>query len=902
MTLDTGTRLGPYEIVGPLGAGGMGEVYKARDTRLDRVVAVKVLPTDLAATAELKHRFEREAKAVSALSHPHICALYDVGSEGSVEYLVMEYLEGETLEDRIGKGPLPVEQVLKFGVQIADALERAHRQGIVHRDLKPGTVMMTRSGVKLLDFGLAKSLAPMAELRGDAPSSLPTSAEPSRLTERGTIMGTFQYMSPEQLEGKDADARSDIFALGAVLYEMATGKKAFYGTSRASLISSILRDDPRPISAIMPMTPPAFDRVVKTCLAKDPDDRFQTAHDVKLQLEWIAEAGSQAGAPAVVVSRRRSRERLAWIVAGAATLAALGLALILTRRSPSAARTLRASIELPEGTVIDKQDASLALSPDGRTLAFVAEGSGGRNQIYLRALGGVAAPALAGTEDATYPFWSPDGRSLGFFAEGKLKRIEVSGNAVQTICDAPQGRGATWGPDGTIVFTPNVYGAMQRVPASGGNPVAAESGVPPGDASHRNPHFLPDGKSVLYYTSASAASDASLPGPKRSEEAGIYALDLATKKVRFVLAVPSEGYFVAPRFLAFVRQKNVMVQEFDPKSLRLSGEAVPIAERVEYNGFRGTAEFTFAGSDLFVYQTETAAAASQLAWFDMDGKKLSTIGEPAAISGLAVSPEGKRAAAVIDGSDGSQMWLVDLATGGRFRFSFGTDAASNSVWSPDGRQLAYAAHTAEGETIQVKDADGGSAPRTVYTGPSFAGPESWSPDGQSIAYSMQSTTTKSFDIGIVPAAGGPLRTFLASAGNESRAAFSPDGRWLAYTSDESGQMELYVTRYPEGGAKWQISSGGVFVSGASWFTNWWSAPGEITYAGADRRIYLVPVKPEGKGLSIGSPRRIFGETLFPRGTADYCPSLRRLLAAVPAGESRSTPLTLVTNWAAALPR
>jgi Tol biopolymer transport system component len=346
-----------------------------------------------------------------------------------------------------------------------------------------------------------------------------------------------------------------------------------------------------------------------------------------------------------------------------------------------------------------------------------------------------------------------------------------------------------------------------------------------------------------------------------------------------------------------------MVQEFDPKSLRLSGEAVPIAEKVEYNGFRGTAEFTFAGSDLFVYQTETAAAASQLAWFDMDGKKLSTIGEPAAISSVAVSPDGKRAAVGINGVDGPQIWIVDLTAGGRYRFSFGTDTASDVIWSPDGRQLAYAARTAEGETIQVKTADGGSAPRTIYKGRNFAGPESWSPDGQSIAFSMQSTATKSFDIGIVPAAGGPLRILLASTGNERGAAFSPDGRWLAYISDESGRTELYVTRYPEGGAKWQVSSGGVFVSGAtSLVTNWWSAPGEIIYAGSDRRVFVVPVKPESTGLSIGAPRQIFGETLFPREAADYCPALHRLLVAAPAGQSKANPLTLVTNWAASLPR
>jgi Tol biopolymer transport system component len=877
----------------------MGEVYKATDTRLDRVVAIKVLSPDLAATPEMKVRFEREAKAVSALSHPHICALYDVGSASGVEYLVMEYLEGETLEDRLGKGALPVEQVLKFGVQIADALERAHRQGIVHRDLKPGNVMLTRSGVKLLDFGLARSLAPSAD-SGGVLSSLPTQAEPSRLTERGTIMGTFQYMSPEQLEGKETDARSDIFALGAVLYEMATGKKAFYGASRASLISSILRDEPRPISADAPMTPPAFERVVKTCLAKDPNDRFETAHDVKLQLQWLAEAGSQAGAPVAVVSRRRSRERLAWIVAGAAIAAALALALIFARRPPPSARTLRAAIELPEGALIDKQNASLALSPGGRTLAFVAEGADGKLQIYLRALDGVAAPALAGTEDATYPFWSPDGRSLGFFSGGKLKRIDVSGSAVQTICDAPQGRGATWGPDGTIVFTPTVYGTMQRISASGGSPAAAEAEVPPGSASHRNPHFLPDGRSVLYYSSAVATSDASL-AKKLPGEGGVYALDLSTKKARLVLSVPSEAYFVEPHYLAFVRQKNVMVQRFDPKSLRLSGEPVPVAEKVEYNGFRGTAEFTFGGSDLFVYQRETLASLGQLAWFDLDGKKLSAVGESATISGLAVSPDGRQAAVVIDGPDGSQIWIADLTAGGRYRFSFGTDAASDPVWSPDGRQLAYAAHLPDGESIQVKETAGGAPPRTIYKGFNFASPESWSPDGKSITFSMQSTGTKSFDIGIVPAIGGAIRMIVASPGNERDGLISPDGHWLAYDSEESGRTELYVTRYPEAGAKWQISSGGL-ISNVGSGSFWWTSAGEIAYAGADRRAYAVAVKPEGTGLSIGAPRRFFGDTLFPREARGYASAARRLLVAVPAGLSKPTPLTVVTNWAAALPR
>jgi hypothetical protein len=481
-----------------------------------------------------------------------------------------------------------------------------------------------------------------------------------------------------------------------------------------------------------------------------------------------------------------------------------------------------------------------------------------------------------------------------------LKRIDVSGSAVQTICDAPQGRGATWGPDGTIVFTPTVYGTMQRISASGGSPAAAEAEVPPGSASHRNPHFLPDGRSVLYYSSAVATSDASL-AKKLPGEGGVYALDLSTKKARLVLSVPSEAYFVEPHYLAFVRQKNVMVQRFDPKSLRLSGEPVPVAEKVEYNGFRGTAEFTFGGSDLFVYQRETLASLGQLAWFDLDGKKLSAVGEPATISGLAVSPDGRQAAVVIDGPDGSQIWIADLTAGGRYRFSFGTDAASDPVWSPDGRQLAYAAHLPDGESIQVKETAGGAPPRTIYKGFNFASPESWSPDGKSITFSMQSTGTKSFDIGIVPAIGGAIRMIVASPGNERDGLISPDGHWLAYDSEESGRTELYVTRYPEAGAKWQISSGGL-ISNVGSGSFWWTSAGEIAYAGADRRAYAVAVKPEGTGLSIGAPRRFFGDTLFPREARGYASAARRLLVAVPAGLSKPTPLTVVTNWAAALPR
>src|SRR6266508_1756325 len=391
----------------------MGEVYRARDTRLGRDVAIKVLPGHLSSSEEMRQRFEREAKAISQLSHPHICALYDVGSHDGTEYLVMEYLEGETLATRLAKGPLGLNQTLSSGVEIADALDKAHRQGIVHRDLKPGNVMLTKGGVKLLDFGLAKAMAPLTPQSGL--TSLPTMATPQNLTQQGTILGTFQYMAPEQLEGSEADARSDIFALGAVLYEMATGQKAFQGKSQASLIGSILKDEPPAVSSFAPMTPPALDRVIKTCLAKDAENRFQTAHDVKLQLQWIAEGGSQAGVPAPVVARRKNREKLAWAVAGAAVLAALALGVGFVSRAPAPRRNVRFEIATPEGiTTIDAP----RISPDGRYLAFNATDSTGKSRIWVRALNALSAQPLAGTDGTTRPFWSPDSRFIGFFAEG----------------------------------------------------------------------------------------------------------------------------------------------------------------------------------------------------------------------------------------------------------------------------------------------------------------------------------------------------------------------------------------------------------------------------------------------------------------------------------------------------
>ncbi|MGH9363953.1 MAG: protein kinase domain-containing protein, partial [Thermoanaerobaculia bacterium] len=545
MTLSAGFRLGPYEVLAPLGAGGMGEVYKAKDTRLERTVAIKVLPAHLSSSEEMRQRFEREARAISQLSHPHICALYDVGSHEGTEYLVMEYLEGETLATRLAKGSLPLDQTLSCGIQIADALDKAHRQGIVHRDLKPGNVMLTKSGVKLLDFGLAKLRQAESEPVASRLSALGTEGTP--LTAEGTLLGTLQYMAPEQLEAKEADARTDIFAFGATLYEMATGRKAFSGTSQASLISAIMTAEPALISTIQPMTPPALDRMVKTCLAKDPDERWQNAHDLMRELRWIAELGSQAGVPGPVVARRKSRERFSWgltAVTLLVALAAVAAAVRYAHRAAMLARPMRSSMVLPEKSAL----RAAAISPDGTRVVFVARDSSGRNLLWIRPLDSLAVQPLPGTENPSFPFWSPDSRFIGFFADGKLKKIDASGGPPQTLCDAPVNRGGTWNREGVILFAPVSDGPIYRVSASGGLPTPVTRLDPSrGETSHRWPFFLPDGQHFLYLV-------ASFGGPK--EKTGIYVGSLDSKEEKFLLPANSSVAYAPPGYLLFFRERN----------------------------------------------------------------------------------------------------------------------------------------------------------------------------------------------------------------------------------------------------------------------------------------------------------------------------------------------------------
>jgi len=886
MALTPGTKLGPYAIEGSIGAGGMGEVYKASDTRLDRVVAIKVLPGHLSGSAQLRQRFEREARAVSSLNHPHICALYDIGNQDGVDYLVMEYLDGETLAARIEKGPIPPSEALRYGIEIADALDRAHRSGIIHRDLKPGNIMLTRSGTKLLDFGLAKGVV------SSAPTGLtasPTMTSP--LTAEGSIVGTFQYMAPEQLEGREADARSDIFAFGTVLYEMVAGKKAFEGKTQASLIASILKEEPRPLGEMQPTSPVVFDRAIRQCLAKDPDERWQSAGDLRRELEWVASAGSQAGALAPATSAAPRKRVPAWVsLAGVGVLAAamFGAGWMLRAPAPAPSNMIRASLVLPLGSVLDSQNAALALSPDGTRVAYTASGTGGQQQVFVRPLDSLTAQPLTGTEGATYPFWSPDGATLGFFADRKLKRIPASGGTVQAICDALDGRGASWGSRGVIVFAPGPYGGLMQVSASGGSPTQATT-VESDNISNRNPHFLPDGRRLLYFSGTG-------PGVK---ENGIFAVDLETNETKRIASEDSEGIYVEPGYMVFVRDGNLMAQPFDAGRLEVAGEAVPIAEKVDFNPYRWTGAYTVSGTGLLLYRSRSLGGGTRLAWFDLDGSEIGKVNDETysvlEVAPFAISPDGGRAAVSLRGADGRlDLWTFDLARGVGTRFTFGPEPGAFPVWSPDGKDLAYA----DGQgTLWIRAGDGAAEAVRVYSEPGqFIAPTSWSPDGKSIAVWWQSGKTGLAVGEIEPVPETKARPLVATQANESTGRYSPDGRWFSWISDESGKPELFVAPYPGFGSKWQASSGGAQNS-------FWSADGRSIYSTTlDKKLMAMDLDPAGETLRIGAARPVFGGRALPGQAFTMSPDRRKILAAVPTAAAAAPELTLVTNWAAPLLR
>jgi len=875
MALTSGTKLGPYEILAPLGRGGMGEVYRARDTRLDRTVAVKVLPSHLPSNPEAKQRFEREARAISSLNHPNICTLHDVGHQDGTDFLVMEYLEGETLADRLMKGPLPPEQVLKYGIETCEGLERAHRSGVVHRDLKPANIMLTKSGVKLLDFGLAKpTIAAMGA--GSSSASLATISQP--LTVEGTIVGTFQYMSPEQVEGKDADVRSDIFALGAVLYEMITGRRAFEGKTTASTIAAILASEPKPISTMQPMTPPTLERVVKTCLAKDPDERFQTVHDLKLQLRWIAEAASST-APRTI---RAARERWIWISVVAILLAAL-LALY-SRVSPSVSQPTLSYILAPEKTSLAYFTGPVTVSHDGRTLAFVATTSEGRDVVWVRPLDAPEAQSVAGTEGASFPFWSGDDRSIGFFAGGRLKSVGAAGGPVVTICDAPGPRGGTWNENGVILFA-TTWGGIYRVPSSGGTPVEITKLDASRETSHRWPYFLPDGQHFLYFAGVS------------TEAASIHVAALDSSDTKLLLPARSNAAY-ASGYLLYIRDRMLMAQAFDAKKLQIRGQAFPVAGQVLYDQLLWRGVFSCSSNGILAYQGANNGADSRLIMFDRAGKEIKTVGMPGDLINHRISPDGQRlAVAVLDSSVANyKLWVYDLFREKETRLTFGSNRDNYPIWAPDGKSLVFASIKKGPYDMFEKRSDTTGSEEPVLQTDAAKYPSDWSLDGRFIAYTPGNSKTA---VWIFPRFGDRKPyIFLQGDFNIGEAHFSPDGHWLAYSSDESGRSEIYVTPFPGGGSKWQISAAG--GSGPRWRRD----GKELFYMAADSTLIAAEVDTSGSVFQVGALRPLFHLVLRTGVTRldlsgfvgyDAAPDGKWFVVnSPPAGNP--PPITLITNW------
>lgn len=868
MAIASGFKLGPYEIISPLGAGGMGEVYKARDTRLDRIVAIKVLPASVSADSKLKIRFDREARTISNLSHPNICALHDIGHQEDLDFLVMEYLEGETLANRIAKGPLPLEQVLQYGIQIADALDKAHHQKIIHRDLKPQNIMITKSGVKLLDFGLAKWNDPKTP---GSESELTT--RDRSLTSDGLVVGTLQYMAPEQLEGKEVDERADIFALGATLYEMITGERPFSGTSQASLIASILSAEPKRISS----APPLLDHMVHKCLEKNPDDRWQCAHDLSTQLKWIANSSAQPVVTIQKEKRTRWYERLGWI---AAILALAALLLFYASKRPPEILPISLSISPPENAMFD---STIAVSPDGRRLAFVATDASGKNQIWIRNLDSLNNRAVPGTDGSEYPFWSQDGNELGFFADGKLKKIAISGDEPETLCAVTNPRGATWSND-VILFSANTGAGIYRISQKGGS-ISQVTTMTESEASHRFPFFLPDHNHFLFYVINNNLA-----------ESGVHVGSLNSKETHRLVLADSGGVFING-YLVYERNGTLWGQVFDPDQLKITGEPFPIWEKPWYNPFiTGLSAFS-AANDVLAFRGG-GVQRSQFEWYDRTGKELGTVGVPGVYYEPSLAPDEKRISltAINFGNITSDLFMLDLLRGTFTRFTLEPEAEGLSIWSPDGKYIVYSAFPKGGLYRKLSNGTGKAELLIKLT--TFGVTEDWSLDGRYITYSNIDFKTSNIDIWVLPME-GDRRPFpyLQTKFNESDSQISPDGKWLAYTSNESGRSEIYVQSFPSPGNKLQISTaGGV--------TPTWRKDGkELFYVSPDKKIMSVTINADSV-FEPSIPKVLFQTQITANiesrnhyvVTADG----QRFLINTPLKEIATAPINVVVNWSATL--
>jgi serine/threonine protein kinase len=890
MILAPGARLGRYEILSLLGRGGMGEVYKARDTRLDRFVAIKVIAGPAAQEPDRLARFEREARTISALEHPNICALYDVGEADGVHFIVIQYLEGQTLADRLVRGPMPVAQVIRHGLEIADALDRAHRAGVIHRDLKPANIMLTRSGAKLLDFGLAK----LHETPAPFGISSLTRLDALNVTSEGAILGTYQYMAPEQVEGRPTDPRTDIFALGAVLYEAVTGTRAFPGPSPASVIGSILKEDPPPLSGSVALVPPVFEQLVHTCLAKDPDDRWQTSADVKRQLSWMASSprlSSDATGPVAPPSKHDTLRT--WLVPA---LLAIALALVL----PSAWRqwtSLPADVPAARFTVFPPGDATFAapiaqvpstqfaVSPDGHYVVFVATAPGGRPALWLRQIDAVEPTRILDTEDASYPFWSPDSKSIAFFSRNQLQRVDRASGSVQTICDVgADPRGGTWNRQNVIVFARDTASGLSRVNANGG---AAEPllNLRADENSYRWPWFLDDDRRFLFHVRAKNGRSILL-GSLDSSETTVVMAD-----------APYAGVY-ASGYLLTVRDGTLLAYPFDGRS-PITGDGIPIASNV---GGSTSLRASFSASPAGVLAfAGPLLTPSRLEWFDRKGTSLGIATNAVAdYVNFRLSPDDRRIAVtqVDQKQNTTDIWIVDVDRRLPERFTDHAGTDTSPVWSPDSLRIFFRSDRAGGSFPFVRPADLG-APESQIAQVETVFLTDVSTDGKLLAYHSSTAATGSYDVGILPlAAGATPQPVTGSKHTEIGGVFSPDRRWFAYSSDSSGEMQVYVAPYA-GGRGIRLSTNG----GSE--PRWCCDGKELFYLAADRHIMSVAMTGDAPLTSPARPEpRFQTSALFPGSTFrmnyDVTHDGRRFLVNNPVQGAGQSPITVVINWAARL--
>ena len=888
--------MGPYEILAPLGAGGMGEVYRARDTRLNRDVALKVLPEAFARDAERMARFQREAQVLASLNHPNIASIYGLEESGGVRALVMELVEGATLADRIGSGAMLADETLPIAKQICEGLEYAHERGIIHRDLKPANVKVRPDGtVKILDFGLARALE-----ESPAAGSINTSPTiTAAATREGVILGSAAYMSPEQARGKTVDRRSDVWSFGAVLFEMLSGKQAFPGDDVSHTLAAVILKDPD-WEGLPSHLPAPIVRLLRRCLIKDPKQRLQAIGEARIAIEQFLSGDDTTPplSPLLAAEGKRTargggwRRVLPWALAAAFLAAAIMATTAYWRFANKPAEQIISQINPPEKTSFLfslNVGGPPVISPDGRRLAFVVSGPD-HIAISMRQLDQTSAQELPGTVGASYPFWSPDSQFLGFFAEGKLKKINVSGGPPISLCDAPNPRGGAWNKDGVIIFAPNSSGPLYAVSAAGGDakPVTEVNPAQPA-INHRLPQFLPDGRHFLFFSW------------KGDEPSATYITSLDGERPKLLVRGASNAVFAAPGYLLLVREGTLMAQRFDPASRDLSGDPTPVAKSSNVMASVLGSGVSASSNGILAYHTGAFGGVNELVWLDRSGKQLSEAGERAGYLSPRLSPDGKKLAfTLVDWSEAkSDIWILDLTRGSKTRLTFSPGYAQTPVWSPDGRQIAFAQNPRGGvQHIYRKAADGtGSVETLLETPHNLEIAYSWSADGKYLAYRRASGETKGPEIWALPLFGDRKPFPVVQNGFlNNDPAFSPNVKWLAYTSYESGREEVYVAPFPRGSGKWMVSTQGGTQP-------LWRHDGkEIFYITLDNKLIAADVKEIGTGLEIGAPHMLFQTQISALSTYRYdvAPDGKKFIVALSPEQVANQPITLVVNWAAEL--